>query len=59
MAQPTENRAGFQGVEVIADIDSDSSAAELDEILRLSATRCPVSDNMSHTTPIAVRLANA
>ena len=59
MAQPTENRAGFQGVEVIAEIDSDSSAAELDEILRLSAFRCPVSDNMSHTTPVAVRRASA
>ena len=59
MAQPTENRAGFQAVEVIADIDSDSSTTELDEILRLSAARCPVSDNMSHTTPVVVRLAAA
>lgn len=57
LAQPTENRAGFQVVELLADIDSDSSAAELDEVLRLSALRCPVSDNMSHTTPVTVRLA--
>jgi uncharacterized OsmC-like protein len=57
MALPTENRAGFQGIELIAEIDSDSSTAELDEVLRLSGLRCPVSDNLSHETPVIVRLA--
>lgn len=56
LAQPTENRAGFQGIEIIADIDSDASAEDLDEILRLSAFRCPVSDNTSGETPVSVRL---
>lgn len=55
MGQPTENRSGFQSVEVIADIDSDASATELDEILRLSELRCPVSDNLSEATPVVVR----
>ncbi len=57
MAQPTENRAGFQAIEVVAHIDSDSSAAELDEVLRLSSTRCPISDNVSEVTPVVIRRA--
>lgn len=57
MDLPTENRAGFQGIDLIAEIDSDSSAADLDDVLRLSALRCPVSDNLSHATPITVHLA--
>lgn len=56
MALPTENRAGFEAIEFIADIDSDSSEAELDEVLRLAALRCPVSDNLSNATPVTVRL---
>ena len=42
MGQPTENRTGFQAVELIADIDSDASPDELNEVLRLSELRCPV-----------------
>ena len=57
MGQPTENRAGFQQIDVIADIDSDASGPELDEILRLSGLRCPVSDNLSDATPVVVRRA--
>lgn len=59
MAHPTENRAGFQKIVVIADIDSDADAAELDEVLRLSELRCPVSDNLNHDTPLEVRRAAA
>lgn len=57
LALHTENRAGFEVIELIADIDSDSSRAELDEVLRLAALRCPISDNLSNTTPVTVRLA--
>jgi len=59
MGQPTENRSGFESIELIADIDSDASKADLDEILRLSELRCPVSDNLGATTPIAIRQATA
>lgn len=59
MGHPTENRSGFQSIELIADIDSDASPADLDEILRLSELRCPVSDNVGAETPIAIRLATA
>lgn len=59
MDQPTENRTGFQEIVVIADIDSDASAADLNEVLRLSELRCPISDNLSETTPVVVRLADA
>jgi len=57
MGQPTENRTGFQAIELIADIDSDASPDELNEVLRLSELRCPVSDNVGAETPIVVRLA--
>jgi len=42
MGQPAENRTGFQAIELIADIDSDASPDELNEVLRLSELRCPV-----------------
>ncbi|MBG6058962.1 putative OsmC-like protein [Cryobacterium sp. MP_M5] len=57
MALPTENRAGFQSIELRAEFDSDSSTAELAEVLRLSGLRCPVSDNLGNTTPVTLRLA--
>jgi uncharacterized OsmC-like protein len=57
MGQPTENRAGFQQIDVIADVDSDASAADIDEVLRLSELRCPVSDNLGDATPVVVRRA--
>ena len=57
MGQPTENRTGFHAIELIADIDSDASPDELNEVLRLSELRCPVSDNVGAETPIVVRLA--
>lgn len=57
MALPTENRAGFEGIELIAEFDSDSSTAQLDEVLRLAGLRCPVSDNLGNATPVIVRLA--
>ena len=59
MGHPTENRTGFQAIELIADIDSDASPAELEEILRLSELRCPVSDNVGAETPITLHLAPA
>jgi uncharacterized OsmC-like protein len=59
MAVPTDNRAGFHTIELTADIDSDASPAELDEVLRLAEKRCPVSDNLSHETPVSLRLAAA
>ena len=59
MGQPTENRTGFHSIELIAAIDSDASPADLDEILRLSELRCPVSDNVGAETPIAIRRATA
>lgn len=57
MALPTENRAGFGAIELLAEFDSDSSTAELDEVLVLAGLRCPVSDNLGNTTPVTVRLA--
>jgi hypothetical protein len=57
MGQPTENRAGFAEIELVADIDSDASVEELEEMLQLVELRCPVSDNLSHPTPLVIRLA--
>lgn len=52
MAKPTENRAGFEWIRLTADVDSDAGAEEIDEILRIAESRCPVADNLGGTTPV-------
>ncbi|TFC93618.1 MULTISPECIES: OsmC family protein [Cryobacterium] len=51
LALPTESRSGFGGIELIAELDSDSSTEQLDEILRLADLRCPVSGNLATPLP--------
>lgn len=55
MALPTENRAGFEAIELLAEVDSDASDEEVDEILRIAETRCPVADNLLSPTPVSLR----
>ena len=57
MAQPTENRAGFAGIRLVAEVDSPAERAEIEEILRIAETRCPVADNLGAPTPVVLRLA--
>ena len=57
MGLPSDNRAGYMAIELVADVDSDSSAEEIETVLRISESRCPVSDNLSNVTPVLVRRA--
>ena len=57
MALPTQNRAGFETIELLAHVDSDADDAEIDEILRIAESRCPVADNLMSPTPVTLRRA--
>lgn len=59
MGSPTDTRPGFSAIELIAEVDSDASAQEIDEILRIAETRCPVNDNLCNPTPMTLRCAPA
>lgn len=56
LGKSTENRAGFETVEVEVDVDADMSVEEKQAFLDEVDARCPVSDNMRGTTPVSVRL---
>ena len=57
LGSPTENRPGFSAIALTAEIDSDASAEEINEILRIAETRCPVKDNLNNPTPMTLRCA--
>src|SRR5699024_12630463 len=58
MWRPTQERTGFTEIEVGIDIDSDASSEELEEIIHVAEERCPVSGNLSHPTPVRIRLTS-
>lgn len=57
MGSPTDNRPGFSAIALTAEIDSDATAEEIDEILRIAEARCPVKDNLNNPTPMTLRCA--
>ena len=57
MGSPTDSRPGFSAIALTAEIDSDASADEITEILRIAETRCPVNDNLNNRTPMTLRCA--
>ena len=59
MGLPSGNRAGYAAIELVAEVDSDSSAEQIDEVLRIAEGRCPVSDNLSNVTPVFLRRMRA
>ncbi len=56
MGKPTDDRAGFQSIRLITNIDADMSLEEKEDFLRVVEARCPVSDNLAGTTPVDVIL---
>jgi len=56
MGMPTEDRAGFQNIRLITNIDADLTLEEKEEFLRVVEARCPVSDNLVSPTPVDVIL---
>jgi len=57
MGSPTDQRAGFSTIALTAEVDSDASAQEIDEVLRIAESRCPVADNLNNATPVTLRRA--
>ncbi|MGV8979376.1 MAG: OsmC family protein [Cellulomonas sp.] len=57
MGSPTDERAGFSAIALTAEVDSDASAEEIDEVLRIAETRCPVADNLNSATPVTLQQA--
>lgn len=54
MGQDTPERAGFQQIRVKITADTSADDATLAKWLEAVEGRCPVSDNLSHATPISV-----
>ena len=52
MGKSTAQRAGFTGIRVITTIDADMTQEEKEQFLEEIDARCPISDNIHHTTPI-------
>ncbi len=62
MGQSKENRAGYKEIEVQIYADADTDEETLNKWVEQIEDRCPVSDNLSHETPLkisAVKSVNA
>jgi uncharacterized OsmC-like protein len=55
--QEKNERAGFTSMVASVKIDADMTDEEKKDFLEEVDRRCPISDNLSHTTPIEVNLA--
>jgi len=55
--QEKNERAGFTSMVANVKIDADMTDEEKKDFLEEVDRRCPISDNLSHTTPIEVNLA--
>jgi len=56
LGKSKENRAGFTGIKVTLNIDSDMSKEEKKAFINEVESRCPVSDNIIGTTPIVIEV---
>ena len=56
LGKSKENRAGFTDIKVTLNIDSDMSKEEKEAFIHEVKGRCPVSDNISCTTPIVIEV---
>lgn len=56
MGKSTDIRAGFLSYRVMVNIDADLSEAEKRALLADIDHRCPVSENLQHSTPVVLEL---
>jgi len=52
--KPTEDRAGFKGIQATMKPDCDADEATLKAWLEAVESRCPVSDNLINPTPVSI-----
>jgi len=57
MGKGKEHRAGFLSLKVITKIDADMSLEEKKAFLEEIDSRCPISENLQHTTPVTLEIA--
>lgn len=57
MGKATQERAGYQEIRVKVKPDTVADAETLAKWLHAVETRCPVSDNLQHVTPVSITLA--
>ncbi|MBI41164.1 MAG: osmotically inducible protein C [Leptospiraceae bacterium] len=53
-----KERAGYKNIRVKIQPDSDADQETLKEWLKTIENRCPVSDNLSHSTPVELVIAS-
>lgn len=56
MGQETTERAGYQSIKVTIKPDSDADEDTLAKWVKTIESRCPVSDNITHATPVSICL---
>ena len=56
MGQPTQGRTGFTAVRVTIKPDADADRVTLGKWLKAVESRCPVTDNISNSTPLKIDL---
>ena len=56
MGKNMDVRAGYEAIEVMIEVEGDAEPDKLDEIARISESRCPVSDNLAFATPVAIKI---
>ena len=54
--QSFEERAGFKEISVVLKPDTDADDATLEKWAKAIEDRCPVSDNLQHTTPVSISI---
>ena len=52
----TGDRAGYKGIDVEINPDTDADKKTLEKWIKTVESRCPVSDNLQHATPIHIAL---
>lgn len=52
----TTDRAGYKGIEVEINPDTDADRGTLEKWLKAVESRCPVSDNLTNPTPVHISL---
>jgi uncharacterized OsmC-like protein len=56
MGEDTEERAGFQGIELDIDAETDADPETERELFKKAEERCPVRDNIGHETSVELNI---
>lgn len=54
--EETDERAGFQEIELDIEAEADTDEETLREIFKEAEKRCPVRDNINHKTPVELNI---